>query len=409
MNPLAAMPYLRLLSVAVLFTLLVGCAHAQPAAPSDPEAPWSVRMAESVMERSPILKTRWHYELGTMLVGFQQLYELTGDERYYEFIRTNIDEFIEEDGSILTYTIEEYNLDQVNSGKLLFLLYERTGEERYREAARTLRRQLAEHPRTEEDGFWHKQVYPHQMWLDGIYMASPFYAQYGATFDEPAAFDDVARQITLITRYTRDARSGLLHHAWDESREMFWADSLTGLSEHYWARAIGWYAMALVDVLDYMPEDHRDRQEIIRILQDLAVGVAGVQDPVTGTWYQILDLAAREGNYHEASASAMFVYALAKGVRLGYLDDAYAHVARRGYEGILEQFIELNDDGLLDMHRIVSVGGLGGRQMRDGSFEYYMSEPIVSNDYKGVGPFIMASVEIERMARPAASAQREAP
>lgn len=349
------------------------------------------------MERSPILKTRWHYELGTMLVGFQQLYEATGDERYYEFIKRNMDEFIEEDGSILTYTVEEYNLDQVNSGKLLFMLYERTGDARYREAARTLRRQLAEHPRTEEGGFWHKQVYPHQMWLDGIYMASPFYAQYGLEFDEPAAFDDVAHQITLITRHTRDPRTGLFYHAWDASREMFWADSLTGLSENFWGRAIGWYAMALVDVLDYMPEDHRDRQQVIRVLQGLAEGVAGVQDPVTGTWYQVLDMPSRPENYHESSASAMFVYALAKGVRNGYLDSSYAYVAQRGYEGIISEFIEAGPDGTVDMHRIVSVGGLGGRQMRDGSFEYYMSEPIVSNDYKGVGPFIMASVEIERM------------
>jgi unsaturated rhamnogalacturonyl hydrolase len=375
---------------------LSACALAQHNPPAEAEARWSVRMAESVMERSPVLMNRWHYEVGTMLVGFQQLYEVTGDERYYEFIKSNIDEFIEEDGSIRTYTVEEYNLDQINSGKLLFLLYDRTGDPRYRIAADTLRRQLAGHPRTEEGGFWHKLVYPHQMWLDGIYMASPFYAQYGAEFDDPAAFDDVARQITLITRHTRDLRTGLLHHAWDESRSMFWADSLTGLSENYWGRAIGWYAMALVDVLDHLPEDHRDRHEIIRVLQGVARGVADVQDPVTGTWYQILDMPNRPPNYHEASASAMFVYALAKGVRKGYLDQAYYHVARRGYEGVLNHFIEVDQNGMVNMHRIVSVGGLGGRQMRDGSFEYYMSEAIVTNDYKGVGPFIMASVEIER-------------
>jgi len=388
---------LSLLLAAAVVPVLAACAHAQPAAPGAADARWSVRMAESVMERSPELMNRWHYELGTMLVGFQQLYEATGDERYFEFIRRNVDAFVEADGTIRTYSLEEFNLDQVNTGKLLFLLHERTGEARYREAARLLRRQLAEHPRTEEGGFWHKEIYPHQMWLDGVYMASPFYAQYGATFNDPAAFEDVALQILLITRYTRDPRTRLLHHAWDESRSMFWADSLTGLSEHYWGRAVGWFAMALVDVLDHLPQDHRDHPEVVRVLQGLAEGIGGVQDPVTGTWYQILDLASREGNYHEASASAMFVYALAKGVRQGHLDPAYAHVAQRGYEGILERFIEVNADGLVDMHRIVSVGGLGGRQMRDGSFEYYMSEPIVTNDYKGVGPFIMASVEIERM------------
>jgi unsaturated rhamnogalacturonyl hydrolase len=388
----------RLTLVAVAFLLFSGCAHAQRV-PAPEEAPWSVRMAESVMERTPVLMNRWHYEVGTMLVGFQQLYEATGDERYYEFIKRNIDEFIQEDGSIRTYTVDEFNLDQVNTGKLLFLLYERTGDPRYRSAADTLRHQLARHPRTEEGGFWHKLVYPHQMWLDGVYMASPFYAQYGAEFGEPATFDDVARQITLITRHTRDPRTGLFYHAWDESRSMFWADSLTGLSENFWGRAIGWYAMALVDVLDFMPEDHRDRPEVIRILQGLAQGIAGVQDPVTGTWYQVLDMPNREPNYHESSASAMFVYALAKGVRNGYLDPAYSHVARRGYEGILSHFIEVEPGGMVNMHRIVSVGGLGGRQMRDGSFEYYMSEPIVTNDFKGVGPFIMASVEMERASR----------
>jgi unsaturated rhamnogalacturonyl hydrolase len=371
-----------------------------PSSPANwnPDA-WAIRMAESVMERSPQLKTRWHYELGTMLTAFQQLYEATGDERYYTFIEQNINQFVEPDGSIRTYTIEEYNLDQVNSGKQLFLLYERTGDERYRIAAQTLRRQLAQHPRTSEDGFWHKLVYPYQMWLDGVYMAGPFYAQYGRVFDEPAAFDDVAHQIALIARHTRDPRTGLFYHAWDETREMSWSDPVTGLSQNFWGRAIGWYAMAIVDVLDFMPEDHRDRAQVIRILQALAEGVAGVQDPVTGTWYQVLDKPNRQENYHEASASAMFVYALAKGARKGYLEPAYMDIARRGFDGIVDQFIQVNEDGLLDMHGIVSVGGLGGRQQRDGSFEYYMSEPLQLNDYKGVGPFIMAGIEIERAAR----------
>lgn len=366
-----------------------------PADPPDGTAPWSVRMAEAVMARSPVLMNRWHYEKGTLLMGFLRLYEATGEARYLDFIRRNIDLFVEPDGSIRTYTVEEYNLDQINAGKLLFPLYAHTGEARYREALRLLRRQLAEHPRTSEGGFWHKQIYPYQMWLDGLYMAAPFYAQYGATFDEPAAFDDVALQFTLITRYTREPATGLFRHAWDETRSMFWADSLTGLSAHVWGRAMGWFAMALVDVLDFLPEDHPERPEIVRIFRDLAEAVARVQDPVTGTWYQVLDLAARKGNYREASATAMFVYALARGVRLGHLDERFAHVARRGYRGLLREFIEAHPDGRVDMHGIVAVAGLGGRQMRDGSFAYYMSEPIVSNDYKGVGPFIMASVEIE--------------
>jgi unsaturated rhamnogalacturonyl hydrolase len=388
---------MRNLILALLIIPLLGCA-ATPAIgqDADAESPWSIRMAESIMERTPILKTRWHYELGTVLVGFQQLYEATGDRRYFDFIKTNIDEFVREDGTIDTYEVEEYNLDQINSGKLLFLLYDETGEERYRQAAQLLRRQLEEHPRTSEDGYWHKQVYPYQMWLDGIYMASPFYAQYAEVHGEAEAFDDIAHQILLITRYTRDPRTGLFYHAWDETREMLWSDPLTGLSENFWGRAIGWYAMALVDVLDFLPADHKDREEVIRILRGLADAVVGVQDPVTGTWYQVLDLPGREENYHEASATAMFVYALAKGVRHGYLGAEYLHNARRGYQGMLDEFITIDENGHVDMNRIVSVGGLGGRQERDGSFEYYMSEDIVTNDWKGLGPFIMASVEIER-------------
>jgi unsaturated rhamnogalacturonyl hydrolase len=390
------MPRFIIPLVAILF---VSCSVGLPAVSAqavDSEAPWSVRMAETLKERNPILKTRWHYELGTVLVGFQQLYEATGDRSYFDYIKTNVDEFVRPDGSIETYTVDEYNLDQVNTGKLLFLLHQETGDERYRMAADLLRRQLEEHPRTSEGGFWHKKVYPYQMWLDGIYMASPFYAQYARLNDQPEAFDDITRQITLITRYTRDPRTGLFYHAWDETREMLWADSLTGLSENFWGRALGWYSMALVDVLDHIPADHVHRGEVIRIVQQLAEALVRVQDPVTGTWYQVLDMPARKGNYHEASATAMFVYTLAKGVRMGYLDAKYMDSARRGYDGMIEHFITSDENGFVDMHGIVAVAGLGGRQQRDGSFEYYMSEDVVSNDWKGIGPFIMSSVEIER-------------
>ena len=366
------------------------CAVAQQSA-----EPWSVRTAESVMERQPVLSERWHYEVGVMLTAFEQLYERTGDERYRTFIRENMDSFIGEDGSIRTYDMEDYNLDQINAGKLLFSLYEQTGEERYRRAIDTLRTQLREHPRTSEGGFWHKQIYPFQLWLDGVYMAGPFLARYGVEFDDPKAIEEIVHEILLVERYTRDPATGLLYHGWDEKREQVWAHPETGLSPHFWGRAMGWYAMALVDVLDYLPQDHPDRGEVIRILQDLAEAVRGVQDPVTGTWYQVLDQPAREGNYLEASASSMFVYALAKGARLGYLDSSYREVARRGYQGILNQFVTV-EDGLVNLNQICSVAGLGGKDQRDGSFAYYISEPISSNDAKGVGPFIMASLELER-------------
>ncbi|HUF09930.1 MAG TPA: glycoside hydrolase family 88 protein [Rhodothermales bacterium] len=362
----------------------------------DPAPAWSVRMAESVMTRTPLLSEKWHYEVGVMLKAFEKLWQRTGDVRYFEFIRSNMDSFVMADGSIRTYSMDEYNLDQINAGKLLFPLYDQTGEERYRQAIEVLRDQLRSHPRTSEGGFWHKKIYPYQLWLDGVYMAGPFLTQYGAAFGDPEALDEVVHEILLVARYTRDPATGLMYHGWDEKREQIWADSVSGLSPHFWGRAMGWYAMALVDVLDFLPETHESRNDLIANLRQLAAAVSNVQDPVTGVWYQILDMPANEGNYLEASASSMFVYSLAKAVRKGYIDRAYDKVARRGYRGILKEFVSVEED-LVSLNRICSVAGLGGAQQRDGSFSYYMSEPISSNDPKGVGPFIMASLEIERM------------
>ncbi len=365
------------------------------ASQSTSDQPWYIRMAESVMERNPTLMNRWHYEVGLMMKAFERLYERTGNERYYAYVKHNLDQFVQPDGSIRTYNLTDYNLDQIASGKLLFSLHERTGDDRYRRAADTLRRQLEEHPRTSEGGFWHKKVYPYQLWLDGVYMAGPFLARYGSEFDDPEAFDEVTRDILLVTRYMRDPATGLYYHGWDESREQAWADPETGLSENFWGRGMGWYGMALVDVLDYLPDDHRDRDQIIRVLRWFAEAVVNVQDPVTGLWYQVLDEPQRPENYLEASASNMFIYALAKGVRMGYLDTGYLDVGRRAYAGVLEHFINADEAGHVSLDGTVSVGGLGGKNQRDGSFGYYMSEPIRMNDNKGVGPFIMAGLELD--------------
>lgn len=348
------------------------------------------------MQRNPQVFRRWDYVAGVVLLAIHEVYRQTGDERFFTYVKENMDRWVQPDGSIETYNLEEFNIDHVTQGKLLFPLYERTGDDRYRKAADLLREQMRRHPRTSEGGFWHKQIYPHQMWLDGIYMASPFLAQYAHEFNEPQLFDDVAHQILLIARHTRDPRTGLFYHAWDESRSQHWANPQTGLSANFWGRAMGWYAMAIVDVLDYLPENHPDRGEIIRILQGLAEALEKVQDPVTGLWYQVLDLPNREGNYHETSASSMFVYTFAKGARKGYLPERYRAVAQRGHDGIVKHFVRPDDDGLLSLHGIVEVAGLGGPRQRDGSFEYYMSEPVVKNDYKGVGPFILASLELGR-------------
>jgi unsaturated rhamnogalacturonyl hydrolase len=355
-------------------------------------------MARSVMERKPLLARRWHYEPGVALLALKRVWAKTGEQRIYDFVRRNMDEFIRPDGSIRTYRLEEHNLDQIREGCLLFFLYETTGKERYKKAAFLLREQLRTQPRTRTRGFWHKKIYPHQMWLDGIYMASPFYAEFASRFGEPEGFDDVAHQIILMAEKARDPKTGLLYHAWDESRSQRWADPETGCSPNFWGRAMGWYAMAIPDVLDHLPLDHPQRTRLIAIFRATLDAAILVQDPASGVWYQVLDTGDRPGNYLEASASCMFVYALAKGVRKGYLSEEYLAAARKGFDGLLKEFITVDERGLVHLGGICAVAGLGGKPYRDGSYEYYVGEKVIANEYKGVGPFIMASLEMERVA-----------
>jgi unsaturated rhamnogalacturonyl hydrolase len=233
------------------------------------------------------------------------------------------------------------------------------------------------------------------MWLDGLYMGEPFYAEYAATFHGGAAFDDIARQFVLMELHSRDTKTGLLYHGWDESKQQRWANPTTGRSPNFWGRAMGWYAMALVDTLDYFPEDHPQRGALLRILKRLATTIEKYQDPKSGLWYQVLDKGGAKGNYLEASASCMFVYALAKAVRQGYLPASYLSAARKGYQGITTRFIETEPGGRVNLKGTVSVAGLGGNPYRDGSYEYYLSEKVITNDPKGVGAFLLASVEME--------------
>jgi unsaturated rhamnogalacturonyl hydrolase len=355
-------------------------------------------MARSVMARKPLLARRWHYEPGVALLALKRVWVQTGEQQFFDFVRRNMDEFIGPDGSIRTYCLEEYNLDQIREGCLLFALYETTGEERYKRAACLLREQLRTQPRTRAGGFWHKEIYPHQMWLDGIYMASPFYAEFASRFGEPEGFDDVAHQIILMQERARDPKTGLLYHAWDESRSQRWADPESGCSPNFWGRAMGWYAMAIPDVLDHLPLDHPQRDRLIAIFRATLDAAVQVQDPASGVWYQVLDQGDRPGNYLESSASCMFVYALAKGVRKGYLGEEYLAAAQKGFDGILREFVTVDDQGWAHLYGICAVAGLGGKPYRDGSYEYYVGEKTITNEYKGVGPFIMASLEMERVA-----------
>ncbi len=394
----------RLPLIAVVITICLSQGLTFCTAADTPKS-WAEKMAASEMKRrgdslsyGKDPRARWTYETGVFLMGLETVSAGTGNAKYFDYLKTVIDSFLEADGSIRTYKLGDYNLDNINSGKLLLTLYQKSGEEKYRKAAFLLMKQLESQPRTKEGGFWHKQIYPFQMWLDGIYMASPFLARASLMFEQPGGFEDVANQIVWIESHTRDARTGLLYHGWDESRSQEWADPQTGCSKSFWGRAMGWYAMAIVDVLDYMPAQHQRRAAVIDVFQRLAKGVAAYQDSKTGLWRQVVDQGTREKNYLEASASSMFVYAIAKGVRKGYLGKEYATIAKRAYEGLVKHLVRVDPDGSVTLTGICSVGGLGGPQKRDGTFDYYMSEPVVENDLKGVGAFLMACVEIDRLA-----------
>ncbi len=364
---------------------------------------WAIRMADSEMKRFPEAwmvdsnkKPRWGYTQGLEALAFQQLWLATGDQKYYDYQKGYADSLIAADGTIKTYQKTEYNLDQINSGKILFYLYEQTGDPRYKAAIDTLRNQLLTHPRTADGGFWHKHKYTHQMWLDGIYMADPFLAQYAAVFNDSLAFDDVVLQVKTIQKHTYDPKTGLNFHGWDESKEQKWANPETGCSPNFWGRSVGWYSMALVDILDYLPENHPGRPEIITILDSLLNSLINFQDKETGLWYQVLDQGGREGNYLEATASSMFVYSMTKAVNKGYVNPELLKVAQKGFDGIIAKLIKENEDGTISLTQCCSVAGLGGNPYRDGSYEYYIGEPVRDNDPKGTGPFILACLELNK-------------
>jgi len=368
---------------------------------------WSEKMAATVMHiwkdsitMQPGKPVKWSYDEGVVLEGLTNIWKCTGKGEYFKFMQKSMDHFVQKDGSIRRYKQTDYNIDNVKNGRILLTLYKVTGQEKYYKAATLLREQLKEQPRTKEGGFWHKKVYPYQMWLDGLYMGEPFYAEYAATFNQPEAFDDIANQFIYMENHARDKKTGLLYHGWDESKQQQWADKNTGLSPNFWGRAMGWYGMGLVDVLEYFPEKHPKRAALMQILERFATAVEKVQDKKSGVWYQILDKPTGKGNYLEASASNMFVYALGKGVRLGYLPKKYEAVAQKGYNGIIREFIKTAEGGQVNLDGTVSVAGLGGNPYRDGSYAYYLSEKVVTNDPKGVGAFLLAANEMELRAMP---------
>ncbi|SMD03763.1 glycoside hydrolase family 88/105 protein [Pedobacter nyackensis] len=362
--------------------------------------PLSDQMAATVMEVWKERSKKWSYDDGVVQDGMTEVWRRTGNATYFKYVEGKMDQFISADGVIDTYSKDHYNIDNVKNGTVLLTLYKVTGQQKYFKAATTLWEQLQKHPRTKEGGFWHKQIYPNQMWLDGLYMGQPFYAEYAALINNKEAFNDIANQFIFMERHARDAKTGLLYHGWDESRVERWADPKTGLSPHIWARAMGWYAMALVDALDNFPKDHPQRKELINIFNRLAVAIKSVQNNKTGIWYDILDRPNDKGNYFESSASAMFVYAIAKGVRMQYLPASFFAVADKGYKGMQEEFVEQRAENMINLKGTVSVSGLGGKPYRDGSYAYYLSEKVITNDPKGVGAFLKAINEMEIAAMP---------
>lgn len=372
-------------------------------------SPFSVLMVDSQMTRCPEPtyldysegRLKWNYTPGLELRSFLDVYETYGDRKIYDYVLVWYDAIVREDGTIETYSVDKYNTDLICPGKSLFYFYDKTGDEKYRKAIDLLKTQIDGQPRTSEGAFWHKQIYPHQVWLDGVYMAEPFYVEYATRYlDGEAriqAFDDIVNEFLVAAKHTYDPQTHLYRHAWDESKSMFWCDPVTGQSQHCWGRALGWYCMALLDVLDFLPTDYAPREELITLLRKICSELPKWADPEHGVWYQVLDQPGREGNYLEATCSAMFSYTFLKGVRMGYLDADLLPYAKQVYENVVREFISTDEEGLISIEKCCSVGGLGGSNNRMGDFAYYLSEPIRPNDSKGVGPFIWASLEMERL------------
>ncbi|MBR3272081.1 MAG: glycoside hydrolase family 88 protein [Clostridia bacterium] len=352
---------------------------------------------ERVREGKP---ANWNYIDGCMLTSLLSMSEITGEKQYADFVERFVDAFIGEDGSIRTYQPEKFNLDDINEGRALIPIWQRTQKEKFRLAADRLKAQLNAQPRTQEGNFWHKKIYPNQVWLDGIYMAQPFAALYEKTFGQHD-YTDIVQQIQNVRAKMFDPEKGLYYHGYDASRKAFWADPVTGRSKSFWLRSIGWFATALADLYEIV-DDAGAKEKLGAILAELAEGISRYADPETGMYAQVVDQPEREGNYLETSGSCMIAYAMLKGARLGVLPKSFATLGKKTFDGIVRT--KLTTDGeSIDLDGICLVAGLGpeNNPRRDGTFAYYISEPVVKNDAKGVAPFVMCYTEVIRLTDPA--------
>jgi unsaturated rhamnogalacturonyl hydrolase len=338
----------------------------------------------------------WNYEIGVVSMGMERLWKATGDFKYYQYNKHIVDKFIGDDGSIKTYKLGDYNSDNIPTGRQLLSFYQTQNIVKYKKAADLLKNQIAWMPRNKAGGYWHKLIYPYQMWLDGLYMIEPFHANLAQMTNDSHAFEDITEQFVLMEKYTRDPKSGLLYHGWDESKQQQWANKTTGQSPNFWSRAMGWYMMGLVDVLDFYPENHADRKVLVNILNRLATAVVNYQDKKTGTWWQVTNLGGKEGNYLEASGSAMFTYALAKAIRMGYISESYIPNVKLAMAGLIAEFV-VEQDGTFHYVKGVGGAGLGGNPYRDGTYDYYVKEPTRVDDLKAIGPFMQACIEADML------------
>ena len=375
------------------------------------QEPYSVRMIRSEMKRCPDATyldgrngvRKWNYTTGLELKSFMDATKRYDLPEVVSYVKAWADTMATENGEVYSYKKSNYNVDHICPARIYFDLHDMYGsqDKSYRRVLRKIREQIDSQPRTKSGEFWHKKIYPHQVWLDGFYMALPFYAEYTARYaskeQKDSLFTDIVHQFVAGAENTYDPATGLFRHAWDESKSMFWCDPETGLSAHAWGRATGWYAIALVEVLDYLPKTHPGYRTLIEQLNYFLEVLPKWADKQTGMWYQVLDCPQREGNYQESTCSIMFTYAFLKGLRRGYIDDSHAEYIMGLYPKFIDRFIKENPDGTISMTDCCAVGGLGGAQMRKGDFDYYLSEPIIDNDCKGVGPFIWASLEWEAM------------
>lgn len=384
----------------LLFVVLVTACSPQKKESTTQQPEWAIRFADAVMHRSDsliyYLREKPKYEYDYAFLG-DAIYALRKyDPKYGKYMKDYIDYFLHDDGTIDGHKLSDYNIDRVRPGNNMISLYEDYGDQKYKLGIETLVGQMDGQPRTNSGGFWHKKIYPYQMWLDGLYMAEPFLVRYAALFNQPRWFDEAAFQLQEVYKHTLDPETGLVYHAWDESKQERWCNPETGQSKHFWSRGTGWYMMALVDVLEYLPEDHPERDNLIKILDDLSAALMEVQDPEKGLWYQVLDMGGREGNYLEASGSAMFIYAFAKGAKMEVLDQRYNEIASTAFDNLIKYLVTEGDDGYPNLQNTVGGCGLGGNPYREADYDYYITETIVENDTKGVAPVILAAIELNK-------------